>query len=97
MAHYTVIKEDKHIYIDGVAAYDCDMGGLPSDLHALQWDGTNGHIEYTDVSKPNLTISSESEIETELGGSLSTLIERRTAALEASPFEETLPYDDDLN
>ena len=79
MAHYTVIKEDTQIYIDGVAAVGCNMSGLPSDLHALQWDETNGHIEYTDVLKPNLIISSESEIETHLGVSLSTLIERRAA------------------
>ena len=83
MEHTTVIKDDKQIYVDGIAANDCDMSGLPSDLHALQWDGTNGHIEYTDVEKPNLIISSESEIEPELGVSLSTLLERRTAALEA--------------
>ena len=83
MAHYTVIKSDAQIYVDGVPAFDCDMSGLPSDLHALQWDGSNGHIEYTDVLKLNLPITSVEEIETHLGVSLSTLIERRTAALEA--------------
>ena len=84
MAHYTVIKSDAQIYIDGIApAADCDMSGLPSDLHALQWDESNGHIEYTDVLKLNLPITSVEEIETHLGVSLPTLIERRTAALEA--------------
>ena len=57
------------------------MTGLPSDFHALQWDGSNGHVEYSDVLKPNLTISSESEIESTLGVSLSTLIDRRDARI----------------
>ena len=77
MAHYTVIKSDTAIYKDGVSVVGCDMTGLPSDFHALQWDGSNGHVEYSDALKLNLTISSESEIESALGVSLSTLIDRR--------------------
>ena len=77
MAHYTVIKGDTSIYKDGVSVEGCDMSGLPEDFHALQWDGSDGHVEYSDVLKPNLTISSESEIESALGVSLSTLIDRR--------------------
>jgi hypothetical protein len=80
MAHYTVIKPDSTIYKDGNGIFNCDMSGLPEDLHALQWDGSNGHVEYIDGTKPNLTVSSESEIETALGVSLTTLITRYTAA-----------------
>ena len=57
------------------------MSGLPEDLHALQWDGSDGHIEYTGTVKPNLTVSSKSQIESALGVSLPTLIERRDASL----------------
>ncbi len=78
---YTVIKADTAIYKDGKAIMGCDMSGLPEDLHALQWDGTNGHIEYSDVLKPNLIVSSKSQIESALGVSLPTLIERRTARI----------------
>tara|TARA_R100000501_G_C2582085_1_gene84983 strand:- start:273 stop:554 length:282 start_codon:yes stop_codon:yes gene_type:complete len=77
MAHYTVIKSDTTIYKDGISVKGCDMSGLPDDFHALQWDGSDGHIEYTDVLKPNLTVSSKSQIEPALGVSLPTLIERR--------------------
>ncbi len=77
MAQTTVIKADTAIYSDGEAIMGCDMSGLPSDFHALQWSGSEGHVEYTGVTKPNLTISSESEIEKELGVSLTKLLERR--------------------
>ena len=93
MAHYTVIKSDTAIYKDGESIGGCDMSGLPEDFHALQWDGSNGHIEYSEIIKPNLTISSKSDIESALGVSLPTLIERRDvriAELEASkPKEKT--------
>ena len=77
MAHTTVVKEDSTIYIDGEGIGGCDMSGLPDDFHALQWDGSNGHIEYTDET-PNLTVTSESQIESALGVSLTTLTGRRT-------------------
>tara|TARA_R100001244_G_scaffold16410_1_gene17895 strand:+ start:77 stop:442 length:366 start_codon:yes stop_codon:yes gene_type:complete len=73
MAHFTVIYPDKAIYEDGICMARCDMSGLPDDMNALQWNGSDGHIEYTDVLKPNLIISSESEIESALGVSLSEL------------------------
>ena len=88
MAHYTVIKVDTAIYKDGTSVEGCDMTGLPEDFHALQWNGSTGHVEYSDVLKPNLTISAESEIESALGVSLSTLIDRRDARLEEIDNEE---------
>tara|TARA_Y100000296_G_C5115840_1_gene227677 strand:+ start:822 stop:1016 length:195 start_codon:yes stop_codon:yes gene_type:complete len=51
------------------------MSGLPDDFWALQWDETNGHVEW--VGRHSTSVSSESEIETLLSISLSTLIERR--------------------
>ena len=81
MAHYTVIKPDQKIYKDGEAITGCDMSGLPDDFHALQWDGSDGHIEYTDVLKPNLVVSSKSQIESAIGISIPTLSERRDARI----------------
>jgi hypothetical protein len=78
---YTIIKADTAIYKNGDGVGGCDMSGLPEDLHALQWDGSNGQIEYTDEAKPNLTVSSKSQIESALGVSLPTLIERRNTRL----------------
>tara|TARA_B100000586_G_C20093779_1_gene421365 strand:- start:900 stop:1229 length:330 start_codon:yes stop_codon:yes gene_type:complete len=88
MAHYSVIKSDSTIYKDQIVTFKCDMSGLPDDLWALQWDGTNGEIEYSGNEKPNLTISSESEIESALGVSLTTLIERRDTKIEEDKVEE---------
>tara|TARA_R110000787_G_scaffold109508_1_gene218071 strand:+ start:902 stop:1177 length:276 start_codon:yes stop_codon:yes gene_type:complete len=79
--HYTVIKSDQAIYKDGVSVEGCDMSGLPDDFHALQWGGSDGHVEYSDVTKPNLSVSSKSQIESAIGVSLPTLIERRTARI----------------
>ena len=83
MAHYTIIKSDKNIAKDAIAVQGCDMSGLPEDFHALQWDedGSDGQIEYSDGLKPNLIISSKSQIESALGVSLTTLIERRDARI----------------
>ena len=81
MSHYTVVKLDTAIYKDGKAIMGCDMSGLPDDLLALQWDGSDGHIEYSDVLKPNLIVTSKSQIETALTVSLPTLIERRDARI----------------
>ena len=81
MSKYTVIKADSTIYKDGDSTFSCDMSGLPDDFHVLQWNGSNGEIEYTGNVKPNLVVSSESDIESALGVSLPTLIERRTAQI----------------
>ena len=34
-----------------------DMSWIPSDVHAVHWDGSSGEIEYND-GKPNLSVSS---------------------------------------
>ena len=88
MSHFTVIKADTAIYKDGTTISGCDMSGLPEDFHALQWDGTNGEIEYVGNVKENLAVSSKAEIESALGVSLPTLIERRDAKIAENKAEE---------
>jgi hypothetical protein len=94
MSHYTVIKSDGAIYKDGDAISGCDMSGLPDDFWALQWDGSDGHIEYVGNVKLNLTVSSESQIESELGVSLPTLIERREPRILEIEAERKRKYDE---
>ena len=55
---------------DETCEFLCILGGIIS-----------GHIEYSDTTEPNLIISAESDIETALGVSISTLITRRNAAV----------------
>jgi len=78
-AGYTVVKEDTVICKDGEPVNGCNMSGLPEDFHALQWDGSNGHVEW--VGRHSTPVSSKSEIESALGVSLPTLIERRDARI----------------
>lgn len=47
----TVIPSDKLIVVDGDGLY-FDFTA-PDNMHALQWDGTKGHIEYVNCAKPN--------------------------------------------
>ena len=49
------IYEDKTLGKDGVFFTLTDISLVPSDIHALQWDGESGHIEYqlnADKTKP---------------------------------------------
>lgn len=57
----TVIPEDNLIGIDGVFR-SVDLSGMPSDMHAIQWNNSEGHIEYTD-QRPNSRIQSFSVLE----------------------------------
>lgn len=41
----TIIKPDRMCIIDGVA-HIIDMDELPSNIHAIQWDGSSGWVEY---------------------------------------------------
>lgn len=52
----TVIVEDSIICIDGECINGCDLRFIPTNIHAIQWYGTHGQIEYKD--KPNEFIES---------------------------------------
>ena len=52
----TIIKEDNGVYVDGeFLSVDCSE--LPSNFHALQWNGLSGHIEFVNNIKPPEPIS----------------------------------------
>ena len=42
----TIIAEDKAVYKDGECLEGLNIPMVPSDIHALQWNGTTGVIEY---------------------------------------------------
>ncbi len=62
MATLTIIKEDKFVAIDN-EGYFLDAVSLPSNVHAIQWDGSAGWIEYNDGTA-NETIDSISAYST---------------------------------
>ena len=43
----TIIKDDNMLGVDGLFV-NVDLTGLPSNFHALQWNGTVGDVEWND-------------------------------------------------
>ena len=54
----TIVTPDKAIGIGStfISGIGTDMSWIPTDVHAVHWDGSAGEIEYND-GKPNATIS----------------------------------------
>ena len=48
MTTLTIIKDDGFVAVDGVGLLDLDCSGLASNIHAIQFDGSNGEVEYND-------------------------------------------------
>lgn len=44
----TIIKNDRTVYIDKVSYSDLQINSVPSDVHALQWKGYYGWIEFVE-------------------------------------------------
>tara|TARA_B100000131_G_scaffold224717_1_gene216324 strand:- start:1399 stop:1896 length:498 start_codon:yes stop_codon:yes gene_type:complete len=55
----TIIPADKFISVGGTAylGISTDWSYVPSGVHAVQWDGSSGEVEYNDGS-PNVGITS---------------------------------------
>jgi hypothetical protein len=51
MARLTILPADGAVYRDAGNYLDLDLSGcgIPADVHALQWDGSAGTIEFTDT------------------------------------------------
>lgn len=48
MPTVTVVPADKLIIVGGEALVFDSPFAAPANLHALQWDGEQGHMEWTD-------------------------------------------------
>ena len=57
MTTLTIIKDDSFVRVDNVDLQSIDCSSLASNVHAIQFDGTNGEVEYNDGTA-NLAISS---------------------------------------
>jgi hypothetical protein len=53
----TIIKDDGAVYKDGKSYANLDLNQVPSDIHALQWNNSVGHIEYVNNVKANEVIT----------------------------------------
>jgi hypothetical protein len=52
----TIISKDKAVYKDNQSFSDLSLLTVPSNIHALQWNETQGHIEFNDNTS-NLIIT----------------------------------------
>lgn len=53
----TIIKNDGAVYKDGKSYADLSLPTIPSDVHALQWNESTGHVEFVDNVKANEAIT----------------------------------------
>ena len=60
MTTLTIIKDDSFVKVDGFGLEPIDCSSLASNIHAIQFDGTNGHVEYNDGTN-NLAITAISD------------------------------------
>lgn len=47
----TIILSDGAVYKDGVSYHGLDLSGAPDNIHALQWNGESGWIEFVNESE----------------------------------------------
>ncbi len=62
MTTLTIVKDDKFVAVDGEGLF-LDEIVLEANVHAIQFDGANGYIEYNDGT-PNKAITSISDYST---------------------------------
>ena len=63
MTTLTIIKDDGFVKVDGFGIEPIDCSSLASNIHAIQFDGTNGEVEYNDGTA-NLAITAISDYST---------------------------------
>jgi len=48
----TIIPSDGAVYKDGVSYSGLNLSSVPTNVHALQWYGTEGEVEFNGRPKP---------------------------------------------
>lgn len=54
----TIIRDMGLVHVDGRGHDELDLSSVPAEVHAVQWDGTSGEIEYVSNDVPNDMITS---------------------------------------
>lgn len=54
----TIIRDMGLVHVDGRGHDELDLSSMPADVHAVQWYGSNGEIEYVSNDVPNESITS---------------------------------------
>ena len=88
MPTLTIVKDDKYVAVDGHGLTLSEVS-LPANVHAIQWNGTNGWIEYNDGTE-NETISSISAYSTITDNHATLKAANATAETEAAEAQTAL-------
>lgn len=54
----TIIRDMGLVHVDGRGYDELDVSVVPEDVHAFQWDGSEGDIEYVSNDIPNEHVTS---------------------------------------
>ena len=60
MNRFTIIPEDKYVSVDGIGFVPVEFS-IDTDIHAVQWYGTHGEIEYKTEGKHNERFTDHSQ------------------------------------
>lgn len=77
----TIIRDMGLVHVDGRGHDELDLSSVPADVHAVQWDGSNGEIEYVSNDVPNEAI-------TALPSWAESIANERKAVIDAEIAEE---------
>ena len=88
MTTLTIVKDDKFVAVDGEGLF-LDAVVLAANVHAVQFDGTNGEIEYNDGT-PNEAITSISAYSTITDNHAAKKAANVKAASDAATAQATL-------
>ena len=88
MTTLTIVKDDKFVAVDGEGLF-LDAVVLAANVHAVQFDGTNGEIEYNDGT-PNKDITSISDYSTITDNHAAKKAANVKAASDAATAQATL-------
>jgi hypothetical protein len=54
----TIIRDMGLVHVDGRGHDELDLSSVPAEVHAVQWYGSSGEIEYVSNDVPNEAITS---------------------------------------
>jgi hypothetical protein len=89
----TIIPDDTVVMIDGEPVEGVDMASMPSEIHAVQWYGDHGEIEFRDF-RPHEQFT---DFDVRFGGFVGLFAARKIAIKRAQAPNTYSDWDDALN
>lgn len=89
----TIIPDDTLVVINGESVKGVDMSSMPAEIHAVQWYGDQGEIEFRD-HRANEKFA---DFDVRFGGFVGLFAARKIAIKRAQAPNTYSDWDDDLN